>query len=91
LTNVSTRVLDVEQIDEPDESYDVVLCREGLMFADDPAGAAAEIVRVLRPGGGPRSRSGDRARATRGSVSCSMPPALSLASRCHPRSIPGRA
>jgi SAM-dependent methyltransferase len=51
LTNVSTRVLDVEQIDEPDESYDVVLCREGLMFATDPAGAAAEIVRVLRPGG----------------------------------------
>jgi SAM-dependent methyltransferase len=51
LTNVTTRELDLEQIDEPDASYDVVLCREGLMFAPDPARAAREIARVLRPGG----------------------------------------
>jgi SAM-dependent methyltransferase len=51
LPNVSARVLDVEAIDEPDEAYDVVLCREGLMFATDPARAAAELRRVLRPGG----------------------------------------
>ena len=51
LSNVSTRVLDVEHIEEPDGSYDVVLCREGLMFAVDPARAAREIRRVLRPGG----------------------------------------
>ena len=51
LTNVSTRVLDLEQIDEPDASYDVVLCREGLMLVPDPASAAREIQRVLRPGG----------------------------------------
>jgi ubiquinone/menaquinone biosynthesis C-methylase UbiE len=63
LANVSTRVLDLEEIDEPDGSYDVVLCREGLMFAVDPARAAREIARVLRPGGraaiavwGPRER-----------------------------------
>lgn len=63
LANVSTRVLDLEQIDEPDDSYDVVLCREGLMFAADPDRAAREIRRVLRPGGrlalsvwGPRER-----------------------------------
>jgi SAM-dependent methyltransferase len=63
LTNVATRELDLEQIDEPDASYDVVLCREGLMFVPDPAGAAREIQRVLRPGGrfavavwGPRER-----------------------------------
>jgi SAM-dependent methyltransferase len=63
LTNVRTRVLDLERIHEPDGSYDVVLCREGLMFALDPAQAAAEIHRVLRPGGrvavavwGPRER-----------------------------------
>ena len=61
--DVRTRVLDLERIDEPDASYDVVLCREGLMFATDPAAAAIEIRRVLRPGGrfaiavwGPRER-----------------------------------
>jgi SAM-dependent methyltransferase len=63
VTNVSARVLDLERIEEPDGSYDVVLCREGLMFALDPALAAGEIARVLRPGGraaigvwGPRER-----------------------------------
>jgi SAM-dependent methyltransferase len=50
-TNVSTRVLDIEAIDRPDRSFDVVLCREGLMFALDPARACAEIRRVLVPGG----------------------------------------
>jgi SAM-dependent methyltransferase len=63
LRNVTTRRLDLEQIDEPDGAYDVVLCREGLMFATDPTRAAREIRRVLRPGGrvalavwGPRER-----------------------------------
>jgi ubiquinone/menaquinone biosynthesis C-methylase UbiE len=63
LTNVSTRVLDLERIDEPDDAYDVVLCREGLMLVLDPVRAAAEIRRVLRPSGrvaltvwGPRGR-----------------------------------
>src|SRR5690242_5198251 len=51
LSNVSTRVLDIEAIDEPDATYDAVVCREGLMFAMDPARAASEIARVLRPGG----------------------------------------
>jgi enediyne biosynthesis protein CalE5 len=51
LTNVSTRVLDLEQIDEPGGAYDVVLCREGLMLVPDPARAAREIRRVLRPNG----------------------------------------
>jgi SAM-dependent methyltransferase len=63
LTNVQTLVLDLDQIEQPDASYDVVLCREGLMFAADPARAAGEMSRVLRPGGrlaaavwGPRAR-----------------------------------
>jgi enediyne biosynthesis protein CalE5 len=51
ITNVHTLVLDLEEIDQPDASYDAVLCREGLMFAVDPARAAGEIRRVLRPGG----------------------------------------
>ena len=51
LGNVSARSLDLEDIAEPDDAYDVVLCREGLMFATDPARAASEIRRVLRPGG----------------------------------------
>jgi SAM-dependent methyltransferase len=60
---VTTAVLDIERIEQPDGSYDVVLCREGLMFALDPGQAAREIRRVLRPGGrlalavwGPRER-----------------------------------
>ena len=63
LRNASARVLDLEHIDEPDDSYDVVLCREGLMLVPDPARAAREIRRILRPGGrvvisvwGPRER-----------------------------------
>ena len=51
LGNVTTRVLDLERIEEPSGSYDVVLCREGLMLVPDPARAAREIHRVLRPGG----------------------------------------
>ncbi|MGZ4616332.1 MAG: class I SAM-dependent methyltransferase, partial [Actinomycetes bacterium] len=49
ITNVRTCVLDLEDIHQPDEHYDVVLCREGLMFAVDPARAVREIRRVLRP------------------------------------------
>ena len=63
LTNTSVAALDLEQIDQPDASFDVVLCREGLMFAPDPRAALAEIRRVLRRGGrmalavwGPRAR-----------------------------------
>ena len=63
LANVRTRELDLEDIDEPDARYDVVLCREGMMFATDAGAAARETRRVLRPGGrvaiavwGPRER-----------------------------------
>lgn len=48
---VQTRVLDLQRIEEPDAAFDVALCREGLMFVPDPAQAAAEMHRVLRPGG----------------------------------------
>src|SRR3954464_6163830 len=49
--NVSARVLDIESIDQPDAAYDVVLCREGLMFATDHGRAVREIRRMMRPGG----------------------------------------
>jgi SAM-dependent methyltransferase len=51
LANTTTRELDLEAIDAPDGAFDVVLCREGLMFAADPARAAREIARVTRPDG----------------------------------------
>lgn len=63
LANADARVCDLEAIDLPGAAFDVVLCREGLMFAADPVAAAAGIRRVLRPGGraavavwGPRER-----------------------------------
>jgi SAM-dependent methyltransferase len=63
LTHVTSTEHDLERITEPDGSFDVVLCREGLMFAPDPARAVREIARVLRPGSrvaltvwGPRER-----------------------------------
>jgi SAM-dependent methyltransferase len=51
IKNVVTRERDLEQVDEPDGCYDVVLCREALMLVPDPARAVREIRRVLRPGG----------------------------------------
>jgi len=51
IENVRTLVLDLEAIDQPDETFDAVVCREGFMFAVDPARAARELRRVLRPGG----------------------------------------
>lgn len=63
LDDLTARVLDLERIDEPDASFDVVLCREGLMLVPEPERAAREMRRVLRPGGrvavsvwGPRDR-----------------------------------
>ncbi len=63
LANVTTRELDLERIDCPDACFDAVLCRDGMMFVLDPATAAREALRVLRPAGravfavwGPRER-----------------------------------
>ena len=51
LDGVATRMLDLDDIDEPDATFDVVLCRDGLQFAMEPGRAVREIARVLRPGG----------------------------------------
>lgn len=42
---------DAEALPFPDSSFDVVLSTFGVMFAPDHPRAAAELVRVLRPGG----------------------------------------
>jgi SAM-dependent methyltransferase len=51
LANVEHRVMDAERIELPADSVDGVLCRFGFMLMADPAAAAAEARRVLRPGG----------------------------------------
>ena len=51
LANVDVAVIDASDIDRPDNSFDVVVCRMGLMFTPEPAAAFAEIARVLAPGG----------------------------------------
>jgi len=49
--NLEARVMDMEEIDFPDASFDAVTCRWGFMFPPDPVKAMAESRRVLRPGG----------------------------------------
>ncbi|MDT5337003.1 MAG: hypothetical protein QOD90_2508 [Mycobacterium sp.] len=51
LTNVTSREVDLERIDFPQESFDSVLCREGLMLTPEPTNAVLECHRVLRAGG----------------------------------------
>jgi ubiquinone/menaquinone biosynthesis C-methylase UbiE len=51
LVNVTSRTFGIEAIEADDGSFDVVVCREGLMFAGDPARAVREISRVLSPNG----------------------------------------
>jgi SAM-dependent methyltransferase len=49
--NMTAQVIDIEDIDAPDATFDAVVSREGLMFAVDPQRAFDEVARVLRPGG----------------------------------------
>jgi SAM-dependent methyltransferase len=51
LTNVETRVMDGENPDLPDESFDAVLSRLGLIYFPDRAGALRAAHRLLKPGG----------------------------------------
>jgi SAM-dependent methyltransferase len=48
---VDYRVADAEELPFADESFDYVLSAIGVMFTADHARAAAELVRVCRPGG----------------------------------------
>ena len=49
--NVTFQVADAEALPFPDASFDAVLSTFGVMFTPDHATAAAELVRVCRPGG----------------------------------------
>jgi SAM-dependent methyltransferase len=51
IDEIESRVIDAEQIDLPDGSIDVVVCRMGYMFASDAGKALRESARVLTGGG----------------------------------------
>src|SRR5712664_2120011 len=51
LTNIEFREASAESLPFPDESYDVLTCRFGIMFFPDLRKALRECFRVLKPGG----------------------------------------
>ncbi len=51
LRQVETRMMDGENLDLPDASFDVVLCRLGLMYMPHPVTALREWRRALKAGG----------------------------------------
>jgi enediyne biosynthesis protein CalE5 len=51
IANAEARVLDAQDLDLEEASFDLVLCRFGYMLMPDPLRALAESRRVLRPGG----------------------------------------
>jgi SAM-dependent methyltransferase len=51
ITNVEFKQLQLEWIDLPTASVDVILCRWAVMLTVDPAAALRECRRVLKPGG----------------------------------------
>jgi ubiquinone/menaquinone biosynthesis C-methylase UbiE len=51
LANIEFRVADAEALPFPEQSFDVVTCRFGVMFFPDQVKAFQECRRVLKPGG----------------------------------------
>ena len=51
LTNITTRVMDAQQLDLQDNAFDAVICRLALMLIPNLKLALREIRRVLKPGG----------------------------------------
>jgi len=51
LTNVQFRQCTADSLPFPDNSFDAVVCRLGIMFVPDPLVAVREMLRVTKPGG----------------------------------------
>jgi ubiquinone/menaquinone biosynthesis C-methylase UbiE len=51
LDNIETKVMDGEQLEIPDNSFDAVISRVGLIYFPDQQKALKEMLRVLKPGG----------------------------------------
>jgi ubiquinone/menaquinone biosynthesis C-methylase UbiE len=51
LSNVTARLMDMDEPDVAPGSVDAVACRQGFMFLSDPAGAFRRYFLALRPGG----------------------------------------
>ena len=51
LTNVETRVMDAENIDLDADSFDAVICRQGLMLLSNPHKALVGMRRAVKPKG----------------------------------------
>ena len=50
ITNVQFRQCTADSLPFADESFDVVVCRLGVMFFPDPLAACKEMLRVMKPG-----------------------------------------
>ncbi|MCG8695349.1 MAG: methyltransferase domain-containing protein [Minwuiales bacterium] len=51
LSNMAFEVADMEELPFPDNSFDAVISRFGVMYSTDPVRTFAEANRVLKPGG----------------------------------------
>lgn len=51
LNNIETKVMDGENLEMEDESFDAVISRVGLIYFPDQQKALKEMLRVLKPGG----------------------------------------
>jgi ubiquinone/menaquinone biosynthesis C-methylase UbiE len=51
VTNVEVREMDAEKIDLDENSFDAVICRQGLMFFPNPAKTLTAMRRVVKPQG----------------------------------------